>query len=133
MTRSLQFNDPVFFMEKSSDFSNFGLTTAIIETIPTNTNTKCDLCVSNTRINLELKRMSDYNDLNLSEIQNDNTYLKEEVRYFSKIEKYKIMKSVETQTDNIEVALPKKVNKNKWFHVLCIKRKYTKIFLLLCK
>ena len=116
----------------SSDFSNYGLTTAIIETIPTNSNTKCDICVSNNRINLELKRISDYNALNLSEIQKYSTYLKEELRYFSKIEKYKIMKSVGTQTDNIEVALPKKVNKNKWFNLLFIKRQYTKVILLLC-
>ena len=79
-----QINDPIFYMETSDDFS---LTTAIIEQIPINLKTKCQVCVSNTQINVELRRLSDYNAQTLSEIQNDNMLLKEEVRYFAKIKK----------------------------------------------
>ena len=66
VTRSLQFNEPVFCMseEKSSDFSNSvytasGLTKAIVESIPTNEYAKCDLCVKNNKINLKLRHISD--------------------------------------------------------------------------
>ena len=61
------------------------------------------------------------------EVQNDNVFLKEEVRYLAKLKNSIIVRSVETQTETIEIKLPIKVNKNKWF-----KRKFARFNSLLC-
>ena len=95
-------------METSDDFS---LTTALVELIPTNLKTECQECVSNTQISVELRRLCDYNVQTLVEVQNDNVFLKEEVRYLAKLKNNIIVRSVETQTETIEVKLHIKVNK----------------------
>ena len=104
-------NDPIFCMETSEDFS---LTTALVELSPTNLENGCRNCVSNTQISVELRRLCDYNAQTLVEIQNDDVFLKEEVRFLAKLKNNIIVRSVETQSETIEIKLPIKVNKNKW-------------------
>ena len=109
-----QINDPIFCMETDE---NFSLTTAFIELIPTNLQNKCRKCDSNNLIMVELRRLYESSGQTLVEVQEDNVCLKKEVRYLAKLKSKTIVRSVGTQTENVEIKLPMpiRVNKNKWF------------------